>query len=368
MYILDPIIQSMLEPILTESVELLVCESARFLPLGSGTEKPLLLVHPLGNLVALPLLTRRRLSAPMFDPEISTSGSDSPLRLMLRQATEIIKSVYGEERALRWRDEQYRLMNSVIVAEGVHGMFHGLNGCVKIVEKDEFSRFEITEELQFQFFDGWKTIAHRSTPFGQSPHFFYGWSVKPGFNELYQELINLYDSVDYQPSLPITDMFVWSNQELSSFPVSLIQNSTRDALNTFSPNTNNRGVGILFLSIDPDPSSEKVMTQIEALSLQRSISNLRIMFAPGSLEKKPANNLDIKTLNDVFGTPFEQKCQFLLESLGLLKSHLFEKQADFLFHKDTSDLNKHSFIVLSFECWNGTWANSLDIDGEHIIS
>ena len=110
------------------------------------------------------------------------------------------------------------------------------------------------------------------------------------------------------------------------------------------------------------------MDEIESLGLQRSISDLRITFAPGKNEKKSVNNLRIKTLNDVYDSPFEQKCEVLLESLGLLDSQLFEKQSNLLFNGESSDLNEHSFIVLTFECWNGTWSHSLTIDGEHIMS
>lgn len=57
-----------------------------------------------------------------------------------------------------------------------------------------------------------------------------------------------------------------------------------------------------------------------------------------------------------------------LESLGFRLPQLFSHEPNEMLHIGHQDATKDSFIVISSECWTGTWSGSLEIEGEHLMS
>ena len=122
-------------------------------------------IRPLHHLVSLPLQTRRRLYGPLFKNQRALSTIVSPMRSVLKEAVKIVTSKYGEDLALRWRDETYQRATSLFISEGIRGLFFNQNGIVQLKENGESSRYQYEEVLQFKFPQGWHTIEpERSLP------------------------------------------------------------------------------------------------------------------------------------------------------------------------------------------------------------
>ena len=94
----------------------------------------------------------------------------------------------------------------------------------------------------------------------------------------------------------------------------------------------------------------------------------RVMFSPGNQEIDVQTNRNISNIDEIAGTEFEERVFSRLDEIGLNVTSLFDDEPTFLFHRDTIDSNEASFFSISFQCWSGIWINSLEIDGEYVIS
>jgi len=329
-------------------------------------------IRPLHHLVSLPLQTRRRLYGPLFKNQRALSTIVSPMRSVLKEAVKIVTSKYGEDLALRWRDETYQRATSLFISEGIRGLFFNQNGIVQLKENGESSRYQYEEVLQFKFPQGWHTIATRTVTPGLKPMAFSIdkedlWEATPKNEDLFEAVKSLYLVNIDSPKDGLVEIFLWHDQPLENYTSSFIKSAIKDAESTFSVTSRNRSICVLLLTASDLPGL-KGLNGLEKLSLQRMDGIARVMFSPGKQEVDVQTNRNISNMDEIAGTQFEEKVFSRLEKIGLDVTSLFDDEPTFLFHRDTIDSNDASFLSISFQCWSGIWMNSLEIDGEYVIS
>jgi hypothetical protein len=366
----EDVILSTLEGVVKPSTELLYCKKIRYAAYPIPDGKGMVVVRPLPHLVSLPLQTRRRIHSPLYFDQARDYSADTPLQNMLKAATHIIKQKFGEERSIRWMDRKYDHANSVVMTEGVLGLFHGMHSLVRINEDSNRAAFEIEAELQFDFFDGFHTIAKRSTKFGDVVEYLGQWQVNPEFQELFDWLKRLYELPHSSKLHTWTDIFLWTDQDLFKFPDSLVKKAVHDAISSFGRLKPNRGIALLFITIYPESSKgiKKKLASLERLSIQRFQGPARIIWAPGVDQRQSSSQQPIYRLEEIIDSKMEKGTLQRLESLGLQLPQLFTHEPNEMLHTGHQDATNESFIVISSECWTGTWSDSLEIEGEHLMS
>lgn len=330
-----------------------------------------LCIRPMNHLVSLPLQTRRRLFAPLYKNQAWSEQSDSPIRQVVREATLFMTTKYGEDTALRWRDEVYEGMLSLFVAEGVRGLFFNKNGAFRIREIGDGNRYEYSESLDFNFLNGWECLATRTVQYGEKPPLFsegseITWNCRPEFQSVFEGARKLYLSNLSRSVSGITDFFLWHDQPLKNFPKSFVRAAVKDAESTFDVRSENRSFAMLLLSVNGE-GLERLDT-LARLGLQRCDGQVRVMFSPGIHELAGDSELKLRGLEDLDGSQLESAFFKRIEALDLHDSPLFDGEPTVLMHQGTQDAQDRSFVSISFPCWNGTWRSSHHIDGEHIMS
>jgi len=364
------VITSTLEECVKPSTELLYCKESRYTAYPIPPGKSMVVVRPLAHLVSLPLQTRRRIHSPLYSDQVRDYSADTPLQNMLKAATNIIKQKFGEERSIRWMDRKYDQANSIVMTDGILALFHGMHSLVKIDEDSNRAAFEVEAELQFDFFDGFHTIAKRSTKFGDVVEFLDQWQVNPEYDVLFEWLKRLYELPHSSKLHTWTDVFLWADQDYSKFPSSLFTKAVHDAISSFGRLKPNRGIALLFISISPDDSKgiKETMASMEKLSIQRCQGPARIIWAPGLDQRQSSSQHPISRVDEIIDSKMEKYTLQRLEGLGLQLHQLFSHEPQEMIHIGHQDATKESFIVISSECWTGTWSDSLEIEGEHLMS
>lgn len=329
-------------------------------------------IRPLHHLVSLPLQTRRRLYGPLFKNQRALSTIVSPMRSVLKEAVKIVTSKYGEDLALRWRDETYQRATSLFISEGVRGLFFNQNGIIQLKENGESSRYQYEEILQFKFPQGWHTIATRTVTPGLKPMFFSMdkedlWEPTPKNQDLFEAVKSLYLVNIDSPKDGLVEIFLWHDQPLENYTSSFIMSAIKDAESTFSVTSRNRSIGVLLLTVS-DLSGLKSLNGLEKLSLQRMDGVARVMFSPGQEEVDGQWVPKMQGMDDIAESNYEKDVFLRLDKLEIQPEAIFQSEPSFFLHQDTIDVQEHPYFSISFECWNGTWMNSLEVDGEYVIS
>ena len=371
----EHILSTLVDGLTKSSTQTILCRGSRYttypIPLSSDS----LIIRPMKHLVSAPLHTRRRIYSPLFVDQKINHSYDTPVRNMLKSATRIMKQKYGELRATRWEGNKYDHANSIIISEGVLGLFHGAHSFLRIRENNKSSAFDVEAVLEFDFLQGFVTIAKRSSKYGEDVDFLEGWEVEPMFEELFQSLIKVYSLPSDYSNQTWTDLFYWSDMPFDVYPQSLVKKSVADALTSFGPLKPNRSILILFLSISSfqsDPRKE-ILSQLERISLKRLQGRPRVIWAPRFSDTQSDSELKIMKIDQLSDSDFEIVAMERLKHLGLIESGIFnvgddDNRVDEILHQGVQDQTDESFLTLACECWMGTWSNSLEIEGEHLMS
>ena len=364
------VIFSILEGCVKPSTELIYCTESRYAAYPIPVGKSMVAVRPLSHLVSLPLQTRRRIHSPLYSDQTRDYSADTPLQNMLKAAKNIIKNKFGEERSIRWMDRKYDQANSIVTSDGILGLFHGMHSLVKIDEDSNRAAFEIEAELRFDFFDGFHTIAKRSTKFGDDVEYLDQWQVESQYEELFDRLKRLYELPHSSKLHTWTDLFLWTDQDYTSFPSSLVTKAVHDAISSFGRLKPNRGIALMLITISPDGSKgiKETMASLEKISIQRCQGPARIIWAPGLNQRQSSSQHPISSVDEIIDSKMEKHTLQRLENLGFRLPQLFSHEPNEMLHIGHQDATKDSFIVISSECWTGTWSGSLEIEGEHLMS
>ena len=367
---LDPNLDAVIEA-LPSHFDISVQNTTKFEVQKTTLGRTSLCIRPLNHLVSLPLQTRRRLFAPLYKNQAWSEQSDSPIRQVVREATLFMTAKYGEDTALRWRDEMYESMLSLFVAEGVQGLFFNKNGAFRIREIGDGNRYEYSESLDFNFLNGWECLATRTVQYGEKPPLFSEgsettWNCRPEFQSVFEGAKKLYLSNLSRSVSGMTDFFFWHDQPLKNFPESFVRAAVKDAESTFDVRSENRSFAVLLLSINGE-GLERLDT-LERLGLQRCDGQVRVMFSPGTHELAGDSEIKLRGIEDLDGSQLESAFFQRIEALNLHDSPLFDCEPTVLMHQGTQDAQDRSFVSISFPCWNGTWRSSHQIDGEHIMA
>ena len=369
----DQFFQSTIRKALPHHYDVQFCMTESYQAIESTNENvSIVCIRPLHHLVSLPLQTRRRLYGPLFKNQRALSTIVSPMRSVLKEAVKIVTSKYGEDLALRWRDETYQRATSLFISEGVRGLFFNQKGIVKLKENGESSRYQYEELLQFNFPQGWHTIATRKVTPGLNPRFFSIeeedlWEAEPKNQALFEAVKSLYLVNIDTPRDGLVEIFLWHDQPLENYTSSFIKSAIKDAESTFSVTSRNRSIGVLLLTVSDLPGL-KSLNELEKISLQRMDGVARVMFSPGQKEIDGQWVPKFQGMDDIGESNYEEDVFLRLDKLELQPEIIFQSEPSFFLHQDTIDFQEHSFLSLSFECWNGTWMSSLEIEGEYVIS
>ena len=367
---LDPNLDAVIEA-LPSHFDISVQNTTKFEAQETTMGRTSLCIRPLNHLVSLPLQTRRRLFAPLYKNQAWSEQSDSPIRQVVREATLFMTATYGEDTALRWRDEVYERMLSLFVAEGVRGIFFNKSGAFRIREIGDGNRYDYSESLEFNFLHDWECLATRTVQYGEKPPLFsegseITWNCRPEFRSVFEGAKKLYLSNLSRSVSGMTDFFFWHDQPLKNFPESFVRAAVKDAESTFDVRSENRSFAMLLLSVNGE-GLERLDT-LARLGLQRCDGQVRVMFSPGIHELAGDSELKLRGLEDLDGSQLESAFFQRIETLDLHDSPLFDGEPTVLMHQGTQDAQDCSFVSISFPCWNGTWRSSHQIDGEHIMS
>ena len=329
-----------------------------------------IVIRPLSQLISLPMQTKRHIFSDAYQDQKKYHNPDAPVRKILDVATKLVTSKYGKQRSMRWRDQMYDLMNQIVRIEGIKGLFSGSRPILEIKESSRENDFEIDEELFVIFYNYKFKIGIRSLKFGEPAELLDNWEISEEYAILFSTLKEVYNNQFYKKAQQISDLFIWSDAAIDSFQESFIKHTLSHAINSVEPRKNYRGVIVLLGSITenndsllPKPSS------FERLCLQRAIGRVRIIYSPSKVYvKSDIMKSKALTLERLEETDFFENLEVRLIDILGEHTNILSPNVSEIIHESTQHLvDKSSFSLIS-NTWNATWHESLEIDGEHIMS
>lgn len=346
-----------------------------------------IVISSLDHLIDLPKRIRRDLHEGKLISNSQHSSLESSIRVLLSCTLDLLTTERGKDKALLWREELYSRIRQIIASEGFYGILNGGNSLVQIKEKDQKERFEIIEELIFSFQNYEVVIGTRTIQYGDSALLFEYWSPAKDYISLYHSLKNLHENVKFEKFERNLHLFVWSDSPLKNFQPSFVSSIFSDYIYGKQRNHKSEAAVILLLSTASlsDPQQESQLNKKQYLALQRAHSGGVLYLAPGSSEDIFKNEImRISRPNSVFKVmelkwegQFSQyseggKTQYIkdvhnkLMQLGLFDLRI-GKGLSTTVHEAGHDLVEQSAFAVISRCWTGTWAESLEIDGEQVI-
>ena len=364
-------LQSLLNGIKGSSTNLISVPKSKDYSAISKLKGNNIIFSPLSQLIELPLRIRRILYEDKFHQQDSVSSDlDRIIRDLLSLATDILSKDIGREQATKWRDNLHMRIRQIIAGEGPFGLLNGGNAIVKVIEVPQHDRFEIVQELKFDFQGGAKTIAERSYRIGENLHLMEKWVVKEDFEEIFSILQRL-DSISIiTNSVRIKHIFFWSDMPLETYQFSFLKQIFSDYIKHFSSNSQNDAVVIVIATTNETNNSVKKssLKAREYLALKRALRGGRMYLCPGKNEEiytdsmlrlnRPQSVLE----NEKFFTEVEIR----LRELEIRQLRLLE-EITISVSDVTLDLVDNSSIAIMASCWKGTWSESREIDGEQVI-
>lgn len=346
-----------------------------------------IVISPLDHLIDLPKRIRRSLYEGKFSSYSQHSSSESSIRDILSCTLDLLTIEIGKDNALVWREELYSRIRQIIASEGFYGILNGGNSLIKIQEKDQKERFEIIEELIFSFQNYEVVIGTRAIRYGDSALLFEHWSPVEGYVALFNSLKNLYGDAKSETFERKLHLFVWSDSPLESFQHSFVSSVFSDYIYGIRKNHKSEAAVILLLSTASFSGFQQKpqLSNKQYLALQRANSGGILYLAPGSMEDIFQNEImRISRPDSVFEvTKVEWQGQISqhLESIDtqyiqdvhdkLTELELFDlrmgNDLSCVIHEAGHDLVEQSAFAVISRCWTGTWAESLEIDGEQVI-
>lgn len=335
-----------------------------------GIENPMnkrrIIISPLDELITLTKRVRQLIYSDHNDDSISGSRIDSKVKKILELSKLIIAQDIGGENAEEWQNSTYEKIRNIIAAEGPYGIFNGSNSIVKIQQEDNKVQFEIKEKLILPYGNKSLVIGNRTLKYGVSYDFISNWEVNVGFEGIFENMKNLVPLLDENDVYRTFHLYFWSDQPIENYQPYLVEQVLRDCLISF-PSGSHSAITVLFISNDEFSNYElSHLTSRETLALNRALPGGKIYLSPGKNEDiftDPVKKLNRP--NSVFDSDYFEKAVKRVAELGVSEMRFLE--ASNVVIESTNDLVESSSIAIMSECWNGTWAKSLEIDGEQVI-
>ena len=330
-----------------------------------------IVISSLEQLIDLPKRIRRNLYKGQFRKATQSSNIDSCIREVLSLARDLLSKEIGKEGASNWRETFYFRIRQIIAAEGLYGVLNGNSAIIEIEQIDHKKQFELNETLLFDFQGDKKVIATRKMRYGMSALLFDNWDVVAGYDKLFSSLERLHISYEVEQLERERYLFVWSDSPLNTFSESFLLSVFSDHINVNRKN-NKFVAGVILLCSTTTRSGNIAKSEFTSkgfLSLQRVKSGGTLYLAPGSEEKIFTD--EIKRLNrpnSVFDldSKFYRDVEKKMVELELPELRMMKKYSISV-HEPIHDLVEISAFAISSGCWTGTWAESLEIEGEQVM-
>jgi hypothetical protein len=327
-------------------------------------------ISQLEHLIDLPKQIRTNLYNGQIRKVTQSSDVDSCIHKVLSVSRDLLTKEIGKDAASKWREIFYSRIRQIIAAEGIYGVLNGNAAIIKIKQTDRKKEFEINETLIFSFPGNEKAIATRKMAYGSSAELFEHWDVVAGYDELFSSLESLHDKSSGVKQLERKlHLFVWSDSPLNTFQESFLFNVFSNHINV---NLNNYKfeAGVILLSSTTSRSGSLTkygFSNKEFLSLQRVNSGGTLYLAPGAMEDIFTNEaMRLNRPHSVFESKFHQDVEQKMIELELIELRMM-KEYSISVHEPIHDLVGISAFAISSGCWTGTWAESLEIDGEQVM-
>ena len=328
-----------------------------------------IVISSLKHLIDLPKRIRRTLYEGQYKKATQSSNIDSCIREVLSLSRDLLSKEIGKEGASNWRDKFYFQIRQIIAAEGLYGVLNGNSAIIEIKQIDHKKQFELNETLLFDFQGDKKVIATRKMRYGMSALLFDNWDVVAGYDELFSSLERLHRASEVEQLERKRYLFVWSDSPLNTFSESFLFSVFSDHINVNRKN-NKFEAGVILLSSTTTRSVSIVKSEFtnnDFLSLQRVNSGGTLYLAPGAREDVFTDDVTrLNRPNSVFESKFYRDVEQKMVELELPELRMM-KEYSISVHEPIHDLVEISAFAISSGCWTGTWAESLEIDGEQVM-
>ena len=246
---------------------------------------------------------------------------------------------------------------------------NGNSAIIEIEQIDHKKQFELNETLLFVFEGDKKVIATRKMRYGMSALLFDNWDVVAGYDELFSSLERLHRASEVEQLERKRYLFLWSDSPLNTFSESFLFSVFSDHINVNRKN-NKFEAGVILLSSTTTRSVSIVKSEFtnnDFLSLQRVNSGGTLYLAPGAREDVFTDDVTrLNRPNSVFESKFYRDVEQKMVELELPELRMM-KEYSISVHEPIHDLVEISAFAISSGCWTGTWAESLEIDGEQVM-
>jgi len=327
-----------------------------------------IVISPLNELIFAPKTAKQYLhSANRSLGNNENFSLDFFVRHVLDEAMKIISRDIGGKGAKEWRIDTFNLVKNIIAVDDLFGILDGEYSLIKIEKLADDSAFEISESLELPYGKKRLVIGQRKTRYGESCDNLENWQINKDMEEIFGSLVKLNDRI-FQSSNPKRfHFFVWSDQPISRFQKSLVKQVFRDSIYSNQNTGNYVAKALIFISKDDKHSTNlETLNSMERLAISRGKKAGRIYLSPGKHEDVfTDDNLRYNRPNSVFDSAYIEQMVSRTKLLGLFDSKVMQSERVVI--ESTNDLVENSAMVISVGCWIGTWAKSLEIDGEQVI-
>ena len=330
-------------------------------------------VSELEQLVSLPLRIRQiqYQSAINDENDREKFNLDYCISDVISSATNVLSVQIGDDESKKWGGGLYQKISMILAGRGPVGLFSGENAISRITFED--NKTQSVENLEFRFPLGWTKIAERRMRHGESRTFLEGFEVMQTNSTNYDKLLTSLQVLKQNTVLHGGDkfhhIFAWSDRPIAEFQKSLVDNVVKSYVRNAGHNQHNSKL-FLFISTNSDTTkSRKEFTEREKIALKRCFQDGVIYFAPGKSEKVFRDDImKLSRPDSIFDDrSFVTNVDERITTLGLKNQRLMSALQEAI-HEGVSDLNQLSAIVISSDCWTGTWSESKEIDGEQVMS
>tara|TARA_B100001250_G_scaffold209214_1_gene179577 strand:- start:4852 stop:5952 length:1101 start_codon:yes stop_codon:yes gene_type:complete len=327
-----------------------------------------IVISPLNDLIFAPKTAKQYLhSANRSLGKNENHSLDFFVRQVLDEAMKIISRDIGEKVAKEWRKDTFNLVKNIIAVDDLFGILDGEYSLIKIEKLADDSAFEISESLELPYGEKRLVIGQRKTRYGESCENLENWEIKNDMDEIFGSLVKLNDSISQSSNPKRFHFFVWSDQPISRFQKSLVKQVFHDSIYSSQNTGNYVAKALIFISKDDEHSTDlETLNSMERLAISRGQKAGRIYLSPGKYEDVfTDDNMRYNRPSSVFESAYIEHMVSRTKLLGLFDSNVVQSERVVI--ESTNDLVENSAMVISVDCWIGTWAKSLEVDGEQVI-
>jgi len=357
-------IKSLAEQILP-NCSIITSDELIFGELSNSQNASRVIISPVDELLFLTKRVRQLIYSDNKNDSNLGANLDSKIKKFLELSKKLIGQDIGGEASEEWQNNTYSKIRQIIAAEGPYGIFNGSNSIIKILQSDIKDQFEIKEQLIIPYGNKNLVVGNRTLKYGISYDIIANWEYDSGFEDIF-EIMKSMMRFNFDETYRTFHLYLWSDQPMANFQPALVEQVLKDCLTSFSSGSHS-AIVVLFVTNNEFSNHElSHLTSREILALNRALPGGNIYLSPGLNEDifvDPVKKLNRP--NSVLSSDYLDKAIKRVDDLGISELRLLDASSVVI--ESTNDLVDSSSIAIMSECWDGTWANSLEVDGEQVI-